>query len=111
MDNIVKTVGLVPRRLSTGGKQRLGGITKKGVRRHCGRCCAKGGISVLRHRLRDGGRHFPGTTRRVERKSMKSVGVEMANRNARTAWAMVRHGTDYDPARQHLAKEPTALAA
>ncbi|MCY4142653.1 MAG: transposase [Gammaproteobacteria bacterium] len=104
------SLGLVPRQLSTGGKQKLGGITKKGDWTLRSLLC-EGAISVLRHRLRDSGRHFPGTTRRLEQKSMKSVAVELANRNARTAWAMIRHGADSDPARQHLAKEPMALAA
>ena len=94
----------------SGGRQKLGGITKKGDRLLRSLLC-EGAISVLRHRLRDSGRHFPGTTRRVEQKSMKSVAVALANRNARTAWAMIRPGMDYDPAKQHLAKEPTALAA
>ncbi|MCY4144525.1 MAG: hypothetical protein OXG08_12670 [Gammaproteobacteria bacterium] len=55
--------------------------------------------------------NFPLTKRRIDEKSLLVVAVEHTHHNAHIAWSMIRHGTDYDPARQHLAKEPTALVA
>ncbi|MYD80979.1 MAG: IS110 family transposase [Gammaproteobacteria bacterium] len=101
------SLGLVPEQRSTGGRQKLVGITKKGdplLRK----LVFEGAFAVLGHRIRDGGRNFPGTARRVKEKSLKGVAVELANRNARTAWSMIRHGTRYDPQRQRMREQSMA---
>ncbi len=101
------SLGLVPEQRSTGGRQKLVGITKKGdplLRK----LLFEGAFAVLGHRIRDGGRNFPGTARRVKEKSLKGVAVELANRNARTAWSMIRHGTRYDPQRQRMREQSMA---
>ena len=88
------SLGLVPRQHSTGGRQKLGGITKRGdptLRS----LLYEGAFALLCARLRDGGRNFPGTERRVREKSLRVVVVERAHRAARIAWSMIRHGTKY----------------
>ena len=89
------SLGLVPRQNSTGGKQRLGGITKRGDPLLRG-LLYEGAFALLSSRLRNGGRDFPITARFVAEKSFPVVAVAWANRNARTAWSMIRHGTEYE---------------
>ena len=88
------SLGLVPRQRSTGGRQTLGGITKKGDPQ-LRALLYEGAFALLCRRVRDG--NFPGTARRVAEKSLRVVAVEMANRNARKAWAMIKKGESYDP--------------
>ena len=77
-------LGLVPRQFSTGGRQKLGGITKSGdpLLREL---LYEGAMAMLRVRMRDGGRDFPRTSQRIREKSFPIVAVEWAHRNARIA--------------------------
>ena len=93
------SLGLVPRQRSTGGKQTLGPITKKGDRQ-LRTLLYEGGLALLNARLRDGGKDQPGTARRVQEKSRRAVAVELGHRNARRAWAMIRSGQSYDPSHE-----------
>ena len=88
------SLGLVPRQSSTGGRQKLGGITKRGDPLLRG-LLYEGAFALLCRRLRDGGKDFPRTARFVADKPFRVVVVAWANRNARTAWSMIRHGTEY----------------
>ena len=88
------SLGLVPRQNSTGGRQKLGGITKRGDPLLRG-LLYEGAFALLCARMRDGGVNFPGTAQRIREKSMRVAAVERAHRNARIAWSMIRHGTKY----------------
>ena len=56
------SLGLIPRQYSTGGRQKLGGITKRGVPLLPG-LLYEGAMAMLRVRMRDGGRDFPRFTK------------------------------------------------
>ncbi len=85
---------LVPRQHSTGDKTRLLGITKRGN-------------TYLRTQLINGARvalrHIAGKQDKVSkwcrgclgRMNFNKACVALANKMARMAWAMLRHGTNY----------------
>ncbi|AHX13005.1 transposase [Dyella jiangningensis] len=91
------SLGLTPRQHSSGGKERLLGISKRGdayVRSLL--------VHGARAMLRTASRHDDPLSRWVTRLSARShpnvACVAMANKTARMAWAMLRHGSNYQPA-------------
>jgi transposase len=90
------SLGLTPRQHSSGGKTHLMGISKRGD-------------SYLRQLLVHGARaavrtaknHDDALSRWIRsldaRKHSNVVVVALANKTARMAWAMTRHGADYEP--------------
>ena len=91
------SLGLTPRQHSSGGKDRLLGISKRGdayVRSLL--------VHGARAMLRTAPRHDDPLSRWVIRLSARShpnvACVAMANKTARMAWAMLRHDTNYQPA-------------
>lgn len=91
------SLGLTPRQHSSGGKDRLLGISKRGdayVRSLL--------VHGARAMLRTAPRHDDPLSRWVMRLSARRhpnvACVAMANKTARMAWAMLRHGTHYQPA-------------
>ena len=93
-------IGLVPRQDSTGGKQRLGRISKQGDR-YLRWPLVAGAMTVIRHAKRRGSSNLPGLTGLIARKPTKVAAVALANKNARIAWALLRHGGTYQrPAMQ-----------
>ena len=86
-------IGLVPRQDSTGGKQKLGPISKQGDR-YLRRILIVGAISVLR-RARENPGKFPWLTQLLARRPFKVVAVALANKMARMAWALLAHGGTY----------------
>ena len=84
------SLGLVPRQDRTGGKVRLGRISKRGDP-------AQQSRRTINWRLRKGGPGSPHLKALVEKKSVNQLAVAIANRNARIAWAMVRSGESYRP--------------
>jgi transposase len=92
-------LGLVPRQYSTGGKQRLLGITKRGDS-HVRTFLIHGARAVLRSMKM--GRTPLGEGKRgdwlaqiVERRGPNRASVALANKMARTAWSMLAKGTQY----------------
>lgn len=89
-------LGLTPRPHSSGGKQRLGGISKQGdgaIRR----LLVVGATSVIRRARQE----TPGKTwakRLLERKPARVVSVALANKMARIAWAVLARGEVYKAA-------------
>ena len=83
-------IGLVPRQMSTGGKPKLGPISKQGDR-YLRRLLVVGAISVLR-RAKLHPRKFPWITQMLARRPFKVVAVALANKMARTAWALMTSG-------------------
>jgi len=83
-------IGLVPRQMSTGGKPKLGPISKQGDR-YLRRLLVVGAISVLRQAKLHPGK-FPWVTQMLARRPFKVVAVALANKMARTAWALMMSG-------------------
>lgn len=83
-------IGLVPRQLSTGGKPKLGPISKQGDR-YLRRILVVGAVSVLR-RAKLNPEKFPWVTRLLARRPFKVVAVALANKMARIAWALLISG-------------------
>src|SRR5246500_67037 len=81
-------VGLVPRQDSTGGKRKLGPISKQGDR-YLRRILVVGAHSVLRRAKHNPGR-YPWLTRLLARRPFKVVAVALANKMARMAWGAMR---------------------
>ena len=86
-------IGLVPRQDSTGGKQKLGPISKQGDR-YLRRILIVGAHSVLL-RARQNPEKYPWLTQLLARRPFKVVAVALANKMARTAWALLAHGSRY----------------
>ena len=86
-------IGLVPREDSTGGKQKLGPISKQGDR-YVRRILVVGAHSVLR-RAKQNPDKYPWLTQLLARRPFKVVAVALANKMARTAWALLAHGGTY----------------
>ncbi len=95
-------IGLVPRQHSTGGKERLGHISKAG-NRYLRMLLVVGALSVIRRAKQTGYTRRPWLAELLQRRSTKIAAIALANKNARTAWAMMAHGTFY--------QEPESQAA
>src|SRR5271165_2370903 len=86
-------IGLVPRQDSTGGKQKLGPISKQGDR-YLRRILVVGAHAVLRY-ARQQPEKYPWLTQLLARKPFKVVAVALANKMARIAWALLAKGGTY----------------
>jgi transposase len=93
-------IGLVPRQRSSGGKDRLGSISKKGDRYLRG-LFAAGALAVIRYAKIHGTGHRPWLTALLARRPTKVAAIALANKLARMAWAMMAKGERY--------QEPAAL--
>ena len=81
-------LGLVPRQHSTGGKPRLGSISKMG-QRDLRRLLVCGAMAVVRWACRRGETDDPWLARMLARKPRMVVAVALANRMARIVWALM----------------------
>ena len=86
-------VGLVPRQNSTGGKERLGSISKQGDR-YLRRLLVLGAISIV-GTARTRPDKYPWVTELLARRPAKVVAVALANKMARTAWVVLARGETY----------------
>ena len=87
-------IGMVPRQDSTGGKQKLGPISKQGDR-YLRRILVVGAHAVLRGRAKQPGEVSLGHTDFLTRRPFKVVAVAVANKMARVAWALLARGGSY----------------
>jgi transposase len=94
-------IGLVPRQYSTGGKEKLGGISKQGDR-YLRRLLVLGAMAVIQHARRHPEKN-PWIMRLLAKKPAKLVAVAIANKTARIAWAIMAKGGTY--------RAPTLAAA
>ncbi len=84
-------LGLVPRQNSSGGKERLGGITKMGDRT-IRRLLVTGALSAIRWGRREPSFSESWIGRLIARKPIKLAAVALANKMARIAWALLTRG-------------------
>ena len=92
------SLGLTPRQHSTGGKERLLGISKRGDP-YLRSLLVHGGRSVVRTAKGKEDRLSLWVMSLVARTHPNVAAVAMANKTARIAWAMIRTGADYQPER------------
>ena len=83
----------MPRQNSTGGKERLGSISKQGDR-YLRRLFVLGAISIVRT-ARTRPDKYPWVTELLGRRPTKVVAVALANKMARVAWAVLARGETY----------------
>jgi transposase len=95
-------IGLVPKQHSSGGRERLGSISKQGDR-YLRSLFVVGALAVIRYAKIHGTEHRPWLTALLARKPTKVAAIALANKLARMAWAMMAKGERY--------KQPVALAA
>jgi len=87
-------IGLVPKQSSTGGKERLGSISKAG-NRYLRSLLVVGALSVIRRAKQLGYTRHPWLVRLMERRSVKIAAIALANKIARIAWAMMARNESY----------------
>lgn len=110
-------LGIVPKQHSSGGKTRLLGISKHGDSRlrtlliHGARSVL---VALKRRMASDPDPAKLSSTERwllemLKRRPANVVAVALANKNARTAWAVLKHGRPYEPG--HISLSPRARLA
>src|SRR5450756_585153 len=88
-------IGLTPREHSTGGKTRMGGISRAGNER-LRRLFVLGAMSVIKVAERPGNKlATEWLLNLLRRRPRKVAAVALANKMARIAWAMMTSGENY----------------
>ena len=90
------SLGLTPRQYSSGGKERLLGISKRGDA-YMRSLLIHGARSTIAHAKNKNDRLSIWITGIATRRHPNVAAVALANKTARMAWAMMRSESDYDP--------------
>ncbi len=85
-------LGLTPKEHSTGGRQRLGRISKQGDR-YLRRLLILGGTALVRYARGPGATSWAAGL--LQRRPTRIVTVALANKTARIIWALLNHGGTY----------------
>lgn len=102
------SLGLTPRQHSTGGQERLLGISKRGDAYLRKQLIHGARAVVTKSKSRDDALSL-WLGRLGQRRHTNVVTVALAAKTARMAWALVRRDTDYDPAKAAHAMDPVAV--
>ncbi|MGC1750266.1 MAG: IS110 family transposase [Pseudolabrys sp.] len=100
--NFSAWIGLVPKQYSSGGRDRLGSISKQGDR-YLRSLFMAGALAVIRYAKIHGTKHRPWLSALLARRPTKIAAIALANKIARMVWVLMARGERY--------KEPVALAA
>jgi transposase len=90
------SIGLTPRQFSSGGKERLLGISKRGDA-YLRTILIHGARSTIAHAKLKDDRLSVWITDLAKRRHPNIAAVALANKTVRMAWAMMRSESDYDP--------------
>lgn len=92
-------LGLVPRQFTTGGKPKLGRISKRGDS-YVRQLLVHGGRSVLiaKERIKRQGQFYERITRIERERGFMKAAIAVANRNARVMLAILKNQTEYQMA-------------
>ena len=93
-------IGLVPKQNSSGGKDKLGNISKQGDR-YLRSLFTTGALAVIRYAKIHGTKHRPWLAALLARRPTKVAAIALANKIARIAWVLMTRGERY--------KQPAAL--
>jgi transposase len=89
-------LGLTPKQHSSGNRERLSGISKRGDV-YLRSILIHGARSVVSHAKHKEDRLSRWVTQLAERRHPNVAAVALANKTVRMAWAMMRNESDYDP--------------
>ncbi|MFB3106628.1 MAG: IS110 family transposase, partial [Pseudomonadales bacterium] len=89
-------LGLTPKQHSSGNRERLSGISKRGDV-YLRSILIHGARSVVSHAKHKEDRLSRWVTQLAERRHPNVAAVALANKTVRMAWAMMRTESDYDP--------------
>ena len=92
--DLAVSLGLTPKQHSTGGKDRLLGISKRGDP-YLRKLLIHGARSVIHHAKDKDDRLSQWVLSLAARSHINVASVALANKTARIAWAMIRNDTDY----------------
>jgi transposase len=90
------SLGLTPKQHSSGGKERLLGISKRGDR-YLRSILIHGARSTVAQAKNKEDRLSRWVTELAQRRHVNVAAVALANKTVRMAWAMMRNGSNYDP--------------
>ena len=88
-------LGLTPRQLSSGGKTNIIGISKKVGNRRLRSILIQGALAYVYRMKEPRSAKDRWLKELIERAGPRRAAVALANKNARTAWALVTQGTEY----------------
>ena len=98
-------LGMVPRHEGTGGKVRLGGISKRGDV-YLRTLLIHGARAVIAHSERKPDQADEWLKKLLARRNKNVAAVALAAKNARIAWALLAHGRSYES--DYVATRPAA---
>ena len=87
-------IGLVPKQNSSGGREKLGNISKRGDR-YLRSLFTAGALAVIRYAKIHGTKHRPWLVALLARRPTKVAAIALANKLARIAWALMTKGSRY----------------
>src|SRR5215472_16679989 len=92
--NFSAWIGLVAKQHSSGGRERLGSISKQGDR-YLRSLFVAGALAVIRYAKLHSTNHRPWLTTLLARRPTKVAAIALANKLARMAWALMARGERY----------------